>query len=207
MQVNLISTSDEIGDLRRKILLPKLKQFKIVYKLYMGDSPKKSHNSINLWETIKEIIRDNEQSEYVVIMEDDCTFNNDNCKEQLLTMIERVRSSNVKAIFTGCSKVTHSNEKLSGNLISINSAHNSQLVVIFNSLYEKLLSYPSGGNWDVVLSSMSQLENTKVGLTLPFLTGQLKTGLSNLNNKKLEEIGERFEIEEQRLLKIFKNEK
>jgi GR25 family glycosyltransferase involved in LPS biosynthesis len=205
MQVNLISTDDKIGTLRRKILLPKLSQLKIEYKLYMGDSPKKSHNSINLWETVKEIIKNNKNSEYVIIMEDDCIFNNNNCKEELLNIIEKVKNNNVKAIFTGCSKVTHNNEKLSGNLISINSAHNSQLVVIFNSLYEKLLSYPSGGNWDVVLSSMSQLENTKIALTLPFLTGQLKAGLSNLNSNKHEEIGERFEIEEKRLLKLFKN--
>lgn len=205
VQINIISTNNDIGEKRRQTLLPKVKDLN--YKLYINNLKKDTYPTVDLWNKVKNIIKENIHSDYVVIMEDDCIFKTEDIEKDLEKIINYCINTNINLIFTGCSKVANPIKVEGQNLITMSAAHNSQLVVIFKPLYNTILEYPSYGLWDVVLSSMSQLKNTRVGLTLPFLTGQLKTGLSNLNSNKQEEIGERFEIEEQRLLKIFKNEK
>lgn len=205
MQVNIISTNNNRGNDRRKLLLPQLPILGFDPIIHIGSVDDDRHGSERLWCVVKTILVDNQSSDYVVIMEDDCTFRTSDVINVLLSNIEYCKTNNIHALFTGCSRVARPEKVLGQDLLTISAAHNSQLVVIFKPLYKILIDFPGKGNWDLILSAMSQLEGTSVGLTLPYLTGQLKTGDSGLNPNIGEEIGERFEIEEARLLELFNN--
>lgn len=200
LQITLISTNTEIGKERRGILIPKLKDLGITPSLYIGNEIS-THGYVNLFNKVKHIIRYNIDKDYIIIMEDDCTFRTKKFVSKLEEHIQSCKELNISALLTGSSKVVGPVVTSKKDLITLSSAHNTQLIVVFKELYDKILEFPVNHNWDMILTSMSQLSDVKIGLTLPYLTGQLKSGKSSIKSYR-GKIGERFEIEEKRLINL-----
>lgn len=232
--IHLISTDNAIGQARRDVLLPKLDVMQAEYCIHYGEADNGKpgfENEFNAWKTI---ISENMEEDYLIIMEDDCTFREDFSMAILQGFIDQCADKNIIALLTGCSQTRKPIPTDIEGLITVKTAAATQLAVIFKPCYQFLLDFPSRNHVDLCLTSLSQisyeralppteeeLQNPlpnipgivrkpctetiryKIGLTLPYLTGQLKEGASQITGM---EIGEIFEEEEQRLIGLLTTE-
>lgn len=221
--IHLISTQNEIGEARRELLLPKLEEFNLEYCIHYGDCDNGKRGRENEFAIWKEIVQENINEDYLIIMEDDCIFREDFSMAKLQGFIDACQSRDIQVLLTGVSASRNAIKTDVEGLIITGTATATQLAVIFKPIYEWLLGMPVDNHVDLILTSFSQREITKyndvdkqfgdrvitikepyktpvrIGVTLPYLTGQSKVGVSQISGFEIKEI---FETEEARLLTV-----
>lgn len=192
MKFHITTTDTKISKDRLKTLISKLDDLGIKYQLNIGAITPKHFDGLQ--QVIKDIIKENINKEYIILCEDDACLTNDFSIDNFIRLIKKAKDLEFDVLNTGAWYSTLENKTECSKILSVDTFRGSQLIVLFKSSYEQILSFHLYNYFEDNLSHHAP--KLKLGLTIPFLSIQ-EENISLIREKSLNKY---FKINEERLL-------
>ncbi|WP_316742136.1 hypothetical protein [Pedobacter antarcticus] len=140
------------------------------------------NGSLGLWHTIKNLVLRGVDldSEYILICEDDHLFSIEYSDETLFSSINDAMLLKADILLGGICFCDQSAKQVQNNLLSVVNFACTQFIIIFKSLYQKILTAEFAEN-DCVDFKISELSDKKL-VMYPFISTQKDFGYSDVSN-------------------------
>lgn len=196
--INLLERKDRLSHIQQQF------KGKNEFDVTIVEACKHSIGAVGLWESILKIIKIGiaNEDDVIIICEDDHEFTKEYSKEYLLENIIEAANQGVEILAGGIANFSHA-VPVSKSRLWINSFWCTQFIIIYKSLFVKILKEPFLES-DTADGKLSEITSHKMTL-FPFISRQKNFGYSDvtrINQQQEDFLTNGFAESEKRLEKI-----